>query len=96
MDWTDYEKRLLPAGLRAIAEERDDAVAINILLHSAEALERRDVCLWKQDEDDGAWDTQCGNRFEIIEGDPLNNNMAFCPYCGKLLGIALAHVEVTP
>ena len=36
---TDYETKLLPAILRAIAEERSDAVAINALNHSADALE---------------------------------------------------------
>jgi hypothetical protein len=36
---TDYETKLLPAILRAIAEERSDAVAINALNHAAEALE---------------------------------------------------------
>lgn len=37
---TDYETKLLPAILRAIAEERSDAVAINALNHAAEALEK--------------------------------------------------------
>lgn len=36
---TDYETKLLPSILRAIAEERSDAVAINALNHSADALE---------------------------------------------------------
>lgn len=36
----EYEYRLLPALLRAIATERTDVVGINALIHSAEALER--------------------------------------------------------
>jgi hypothetical protein len=40
---TDYETKLLPAILRAIAEERSDAVAINALNHAAEALERLSI-----------------------------------------------------
>ena len=36
---TDYETKLLPAIHRVIAEERLDAVAINALNHSADALE---------------------------------------------------------
>jgi len=35
-----YESQLLPMRLRAIATERADGVAINILTHSAEALEK--------------------------------------------------------
>jgi hypothetical protein len=35
-----YEHMLLPAMLRALAAERDDAVAINALTHAAAALER--------------------------------------------------------
>ena len=41
-----------------------------------------DKCEWAQDED-GAWDTQCCNRFEINEGTPADNDMAYCCYCGK-------------
>lgn len=42
-------------------------------------------CRWRQDEDDGAWDTTCGERFEIIDGTPQENGMKFCCYCGKEL-----------
>ena len=41
-----------------------------------------DQCIWKEDED-GVWDTECGNKFEIIAGTPIENQMNFCPYCGK-------------
>jgi hypothetical protein len=41
-------------------------------------------CKWKEDED-GVWDTECGNRFELIEGAPKDNRMKFCPYCGGVL-----------
>ena len=42
------------------------------------------VCAWTQD-DDGVWETGCHNRYEIIEGTPIENRMAFCCFCGKLL-----------
>lgn len=38
-------------------------------------------CAWQEDED-GVYDTSCGNRFEFIEGGVADNNMTFCPYCG--------------
>ena len=41
-----------------------------------------DQCIWKEDQD-GAWDTECGNRFDIINGTPIENQMNFCPFCGK-------------
>jgi hypothetical protein len=41
-------------------------------------------CRWAQD-DNGAWETECGNLFEVTEGTPYENDMKFCPYCGKTL-----------
>jgi DNA-directed RNA polymerase subunit RPC12/RpoP len=39
-------------------------------------------CRWKYDED-GKWDTSCGESFCFIEDGPKENNMKFCPYCGS-------------
>lgn len=41
-------------------------------------------CRWLQD-DDGVWDTACGNKYEITEGTPRDNHMKFCCFCGKAL-----------
>lgn len=41
-------------------------------------------CGWTQDEN-GAWETECGNMFEVTDGTPYENDMKFCPYCGKAL-----------
>lgn len=41
-------------------------------------------CAWTQDRD-GTWDTSCGNRFVVSEGNPSDNDMKFCCYCGKTL-----------
>lgn len=41
-------------------------------------------CDWKEDEE-GAWHTGCDGMFEINEGTPMLNDMAFCCYCGKPL-----------
>ena len=41
-----------------------------------------DKCKWTPDED-GAYDTECWNRFELMHGTPKENHMEYCPYCGK-------------
>ena len=43
-----------------------------------------DVCVWSEDED-GNWDTGCGNMFVLTEGTPYDNEMGFCCYCGHKL-----------
>jgi len=39
-------------------------------------------CKWTYDEYHDNWDTQCGEAFCFITGDPAENKMQFCPYCG--------------
>jgi len=51
---------------------------------SEQRAETSETCKWVLDED-GAWDTECGNRFEVTEGTPHGNNMFFCAFCGKRL-----------
>ena len=41
-------------------------------------------CRWTQDED-GVWQTDCDNSYEIIEGTPRDNHMRYCCFCGKVL-----------
>lgn len=43
-----------------------------------------ETCTWTQDQD-GVWDTECGGRFEVMECTPHENQMNYCPYCGKSL-----------
>lgn len=45
---------------------------------------QNDVCQWAQD-DDGIWQTECGNAFEIMNGTPKENEFNYCTYCGKEL-----------
>jgi hypothetical protein len=45
---------------------------------------RRTCCAWSAD-DDGNWDTACGQKHILIEGTPADNRMAFCCYCGGKL-----------
>lgn len=42
------------------------------------------ACAWSRDED-GNWETGCGNLFIILEGSPQDNEMKFCPYCGRVI-----------
>ena len=39
-------------------------------------------CHWQQD-DEGAYDTGCDERFEFYCDGPIENGFRFCPYCGK-------------
>jgi hypothetical protein len=38
-------------------------------------------CAWREDE--GYWETDCGNEFAVNEGTPEENRMKFCCFCGK-------------
>jgi len=45
--------------------------------------EREKQCNWKRN-DDGAYETQCGNVFEFLGGStPEENAALYCQYCGK-------------
>ena len=43
------------------------------------------ACNWQYDENDDAWDTACLNRVQIEDGTPVENDMAFCCFCGQPL-----------
>lgn len=47
-------------------------------------VSRQPVCLYQQDED-GNWNTDCGECWVLVEGTPKENRMRFCPYCGLSL-----------
>ena len=66
-----------------------DLTMIEAALDSAERQiaklkEEQKQCNWKQD-DEGNWETTCGNMFVIAEGTPSENDMNYCCYCGGLL-----------
>ena len=44
------------------------------------ALRTPDRCQWVEDE---AWATACGGYFQLEAGTPVDNEMVFCPYCGR-------------
>lgn len=55
-------------------------------------------CTWELsgDEDEPYYQTQCGNAFEITDGDPKANGMRFCCYCGASLSVVEPEDFVEP
>jgi len=41
------------------------------------------TCTWTYDDLYDFWETSCGESFIITEGDPTENKMLFCPFCGR-------------
>ena len=41
-------------------------------------------CCWT-DDGEGNWDTDCGEKYTIIDGTPTANGMRFCCFCGLAL-----------
>lgn len=46
--------------------------------------DRKQYCDWRPDGEYEYYETSCGNCF-CVEGTPAENEMKFCPYCGKPL-----------
>ena len=43
-------------------------------------------CEWHlDDEEGGAWESACGQLWCFEDGDPEDNGMKFCPFCGRHL-----------
>lgn len=61
-------------------DKQDDAKQIVSALNA-----QQETCKWTYDEWHDCWDTECGNAYQVTEGTPKENNMKFCPYCGKAL-----------
>lgn len=51
------------------------------------ALAEPDTCTWQQDgdRDSGVYGTSCRRYFNLEDGTPEDNKMAWCCYCGKKL-----------
>ena len=52
--------------------------------NAARPVEPLKPCGWAYDED-GIWQTDCGESFVLMEGTPEDNDFRFCCYCGKNL-----------
>lgn len=43
------------------------------------------ICIWtfvEECEGDGYYETNCGNSFYFAEGNIVDNDFHYCPYCG--------------
>jgi hypothetical protein len=52
--------------------------------NNPEAVTGHEECHWEENED-GWWNTDCGNAFEFTQGSPIYNGFKSCPYCEKKL-----------
>jgi len=44
----------------------------------------RATCEWTlEDDDNGTWQSSCGELWQFIEGGPKENRVSFCHNCGK-------------
>ena len=48
---------------------------------------RNVFCVWEDEHGEGNWTTGCDNIFILLEGNPFDNEMKFCPYCGGLISV---------
>jgi hypothetical protein len=55
-----------------------------------EKMTELDYCEWHLDDDEAnAWESSCDDVFYFENGDPHQNGMKFCPFCGKRLTLSL-------
>ena len=54
-----------------------------------------DSCTCIDEFHEGNYSTGCGNMFTVMEGTPEENDMKFCPYCGKQLRQSQQHPNRT-
>lgn len=45
------------------------------------------TCEWTHNDDDGFWESACGEAWRFDDGGPAENSMHFCHSCGKSLRI---------
>lgn len=45
------------------------------------------TCAWAHDESDDAWETECGEVWQFVDGDPRDNRVRFCHGCGNPIDI---------
>jgi hypothetical protein len=72
---------------RAAELQERERYAAALRLHrenNPEAVTGHEECHWAQNED-GWWNTDCGDAFEFTDGSPIYNGFKCCPYCEKKL-----------
>ena len=51
-----------------------------------------EACVWTE-SGDGPWEGSCGVVFDLVTGTPAENQMLFCPRCGKPLSVPATEQE---
>lgn len=74
---TATESRRLLADLNKVVIDLMLAAAPVPAQPSAES-----TCAWSEN-DDGFYETECGNSFQFIDGGAADNHATYCQYCGK-------------
>lgn len=47
-----------------------------------------EMCKWKcVDDDENYWEGSCGIAYNFIDGGPKENDITFCPHCGRRIKI---------
>lgn len=54
------------------------------MLHRGWEVYNMTACVWRENQD-GYWETGCGNVFVLGDGTPPENKMVYCCYCGAPL-----------
>ena len=49
------------------------------MMHEADV----ELCAWSPNDNDGCYDTSCGEKFIFMHDGPEQNDFRFCPFCGK-------------
>ena len=64
-----------------------DALRAELAELKQKLIRQSEVCFWTPDAgyDYIAYDSQCGKSWVLEDGGPKENDMQYCPFCGKLL-----------
>lgn len=78
------DQRLIMAELERVGYRCVVCAGADEAMEQAMISSRGVACTWEEN-DDGAWDTDCGRRFEFTDGGPSANHFLCCPYCSRQL-----------
>lgn len=56
-------------------------------------VEKAEFCMWEKDTEDyyGCWNSGCGVFWTMMEDGPFENQMTYCPTCGKPIAVLKAY-----
>lgn len=86
-EWQVFHRGKHP-DLEVAKGDAENQYCVTAADHSLVRQERNDErreCAWTNGEEDESghyWNAGCGDGFWLEDGDPDENGMKFCPYCG--------------